>query len=516
MTHQRAAFASVASALIAFGALVWVAVGNNGGVFEYPLDDVYIHLAMAEQIAAGGYGVNAGEFASAASSPLYPLLLTAFPGTELQRLLPLFWNIVGLVGAAWFWARIVITAGYFEAGRALIGWSAVLIGPVFINSFGVAYTGMEHSLHMAAALAVIYGLQRLVVEQRLTAPLLIGLFLVTALRLEGLALGVLTTAVVFWILGLRAALICAALTILPVLAFVGVLTGIGLDPLPESVQAKLKLDEDEAMGPIAGLINGLRINLAKPAGLLLAIGGVVMLALLSRLPRATDTGPRLLALAVSGAVFAHLLFGQIGWMDRYEGYIWASLAAGLLVVAAKGPRLLQAGILGGIVAGAAVVYGPSWTQQFPWNIRAIYVQPIQSARFAQDFVKAPVAVNDLGRVSWGNPDYVLDLYGLASAEARALRLGGAPDGWAAPLVQAKDVKLVMIYDAWLANAVGPDWVRLGWLRFTTPPQATSAGYLGDYEVAYYATSPAFVPELEAALAAWKPTLPDGAYFVAAD
>ena len=40
----------------------------HAGVFEYPLDDVYIHLAMAEKIARGTYGVNLGEPASASSS----------------------------------------------------------------------------------------------------------------------------------------------------------------------------------------------------------------------------------------------------------------------------------------------------------------------------------------------------------------------------------------------------------------------------------------------------------------
>ena len=70
------------AALATRAVFLLVAVFLNGGVFEYPLDDVYIHLAMAEQIAAGGYAVNAGEDGSAASSPIYPLLLVPFAGTE--------------------------------------------------------------------------------------------------------------------------------------------------------------------------------------------------------------------------------------------------------------------------------------------------------------------------------------------------------------------------------------------------------------------------------------------------
>ena len=86
---------AVAGAVLGFAVLQLAAL-RIAGVFEYPLDDVYIHLAMASGMAGGTYGVNAGEAASAASSILYPVLLMPWPGTEAQRLLPLVWNLVGL------------------------------------------------------------------------------------------------------------------------------------------------------------------------------------------------------------------------------------------------------------------------------------------------------------------------------------------------------------------------------------------------------------------------------------
>ncbi len=507
---------SVAAALLAFAALMAVAMGTAGWVFEYPLDDVYIHLAMAEQIAAGGYGVNAGETASAASSPLYPLLVLPFPGTGFQRFLPLAWNVAGLAAAAWLWGRILVTAGYFAPGRAAIGWAAAVAGPVVLNMFGVAFTGMEHALHVAASLAIVLGLQRLLAEDRLTLPLIAGLVLTTALRLEGMALGLMAAFVVWRLRGPLPAVACAALTLAPVAAFVGTLTALGLDPLPESVQAKLSGNDTLDMGFVERFLAQFQVNIAKPAGLVLLLGAAGLLLLMIGLPRLRETGPRSLALAILAATLAHLLFGQIGWMDRYEGYIWASLAAGIMAAAALGPRLVQAAALAGIVAGGVLAYGVSWTRHFPWNIRAIHLQPAQSARFAHDFAQVPVAVNDLGLAAWNNPDYVLDLYGLASAEARAFRIENPVPGWADGLAEARGVKLAMIYDKWLAEAVGDDWVRLGELRITVPPTAPSIGYLGDDKVAYYATDPAHVPELTAALARWVPTLPEGAVWVSAE
>ena len=47
----------------------------RGGHFSYTLDDAYIHLALAENLAGGHYGVNLGEYSAASSSILWPLLL---------------------------------------------------------------------------------------------------------------------------------------------------------------------------------------------------------------------------------------------------------------------------------------------------------------------------------------------------------------------------------------------------------------------------------------------------------
>ncbi len=501
----RVAQVSVASALLAFVALMAVAMARAGWVFEYPLDDVYIHMAMAEQIAAGGYGVNAGELASAASSPLYPLLLLPGAGTEVQRYLPLFWNVVALIAVAWLWARILIRAGLFEPGRAWIGWAAAVLGPIMINSFGLAFVGMEHTLHMAASLAIVLGLLRVVQDEEISAALLIGLVLSTALRLEGMALGLMAAFVVWRVKGPAPAILCGLLTLLPVVIFVLALNAMGLDPLPESVQAKLHANDTVDLGWVARFLAQFQVNIAKPAGLVLLLATGLLLILMLALPAMRRTGPRSFGLALLAATLAHLFFGQIGWMDRYEGYIWASIAAGLLVVASWGPRLLPAVALIAVVAGGLMAYWVSWTQHFPWNIRGIHLQPAQSARFAQDFARVPVAVNDLGRAAWANPNYVLDLYGLASADARYFRTYDPSPGWAAPLAEKYGVQLAMIYEKWLGEAVGDDWVKLGELHIIP-----GEGYLGDSKVAYYATAPEFVDDLNAALAEWAPTLPEGA------
>ena len=121
-----------------FGFAIWFALTwARIGTFEYPLDDVYIQLAMAEGIAGGTYGINPGEPASAASSILYPLLLTPFAGTDFQRLLPLAWNSAGLLTLGWL------------LGRWIEEWSTGTVA-VFLD---LAHGGVFRAFGMAVALA---------------------------------------------------------------------------------------------------------------------------------------------------------------------------------------------------------------------------------------------------------------------------------------------------------------------------------------------------------------------------
>jgi hypothetical protein len=67
----------------------------------YSLDDPYIHLALAEHIAARTYSINPDEAAAPASSMLWPLLHVPCAGTSFFEFVPLALNIL-LDGATTF------------------------------------------------------------------------------------------------------------------------------------------------------------------------------------------------------------------------------------------------------------------------------------------------------------------------------------------------------------------------------------------------------------------------------
>ncbi|MEQ9041479.1 MAG: hypothetical protein RIE24_24410 [Silicimonas sp.] len=487
--------AGVVGSLVAFAAFVGISMFRNGWLFEYPLDDVYIHLAMAEQIANGGYGVNAGEYSSAASSPLYPFLLTPMAETPAQRWWPLLWNI-----AALFLSAALFGLAMARAGLGRIGILLTAAAPVALSMYITAFTGMENMAHTAASLAIVFGLWRYVETDRIGWVLVLGVLFAPAMRLEGLALALAAGATVIVLGRPRAGLGLMCLAILPVAIFVVFLLGLGLDPLPNSVVAKLA--DTGGQGPASKLA----INAGSYGGRYLLVLSAVVL-IIGAASLTTDRRRGYFALAVATAGFAHLAFGSTGWMDRYETYAIVSLVAALALVLSSASYLIRASAITAALVGGLFTYAPYALPVYAWNSAAIAGQHAEMARFAKAFVKGPVAVNDIGYVAWQNPHYVLDLWGLASAEALEARSSDASSGWAGPLAADKGVTAAMVYDKWLEDAVPSDWRRLGTLHLDVPN-----AFLGGPDVAFYATEQESVDTLRKALKAWEQGLPDRARF----
>ena len=512
---RRFVLVSVLSGLVCFAILQAAALTMTGGVFEYPLDDAYIHLSMAEGIWSGGYGVNPGEYASAASSPLYPVLLTPIGSPEFHRFTPLIWNIFGLILSAWLWAELLVVSGWGQARLRPIGFVLAGVGPLAVLMVSVAYVGMEHTLHGAASLAILLGLYCHLQGKPRPYLLLVGILFAPLLRFEGVAMALMASGILLFTGERRLGMIGVALSLLPIMGFMVFLVSIGLEPLPNSVQTKLGELGPDAPGVFIYTLAKFRTNITDPGGALLAllcVANWVMMAISGGL---RTGGMRLLAMFLLAAGFLHLLFGQFGWFDRYEHYVLASLIAGFIALV---PTTMSnknavglAAIASAPLIGMLAIYLPGIIMNYPASPRAIHIQQQQMAQFAKEFMDTPVAVNDLGWVSWNNDNYVLDLWGLASAQAREIRLNGAEPGWAGQLTRQQDVPFAMVYDRWLKDGIGADWTKIGDLELRE-----YRGFLGDGRVAFYATAPEYVEQVQSALAAWVPDLHPLTFFTYAE
>ncbi len=448
------------------------------GRFSYIVDDAYIHLALSEEMSRGGHGINPGELAAPSSSILWPLLLAPYPRTPLHPYLPLILNC-GLALASALTLRRLFASEPGPEGSPLLQDGLVTLLLVLGSVAMLVFLGMEHLLQSWLGLLILLGACLARSEGRTRWWLWAALALSPLVRLESLSLTV-PFAILLWRMGHgRRVLAMLAVLAAAVLAHAATMRALGLPVVPSSVLVKAELaHSDWSLGAAAAdLVRGF-----FSAHILLRLSGLLLLVALLA-PR--HRGP---ALALTLACMLHFVFGLAGYaFGRYEAYL---LIAALALAALAGVPVLAsiAGRLGpwSALAAATLAATPFWPQPvrnhayLPLAAANIAAQQHQMHRFATAFVRGPVAVNDLGAVSYRNDHYVLDLWGLGSEEARRKRIRGEP-GWAEELLRRHDVALMMIYDDWLGLEVPEGWVRLG--RLTLTRARISPAH---HEVSFYA------------------------------
>ena len=502
-------FAAIAGLLLAELAAILML---NTGHFVYSLDDPYIHLSLAENIADGHYGINLSEPAAPSSSILWPILLVPFAGTAFHDEWPLVINVLSLLGSVGVLRAIIRRA--IPIGSMPFRWLPPLIvafAAIGFNLVGLVFTGMEHSLQVFLALLLVLGLITESEEWRVRWFLTAAIVLGPLVRYENLGLS--CGAVVY--LGLRGrpvlALTLGALTALPLAAFSLFLRNLGLGWLPSSVIVKLKVASvDATVLDFTSALGGIFLWGEGTYSRMILLGFLMLFVWRAR-PRYRTSGERSLAIAGAVMATAHLVSGKYGWLGRYEVYVMISTSVLLLYVwrdylhdhVARVTEL-RVGAEAALTALLLCVPTLGATVLTPLAASNTYEQQYQMHRLIAEFLAGePVAVNDLGWTSFRNDAYVLDLWGLGSAEARALRLAGLP-GWMDDLVIRHGVRFVMLYDGWFTGQIPNRWQRLGVLHLGH--MRVSAAYA---TVTFYATDPAAGAELAKLLERFGSTLPPG-------
>lgn len=486
--------------LIFLAELVGILLLNDGS-FQFSLDDPYIHLSLAENLASGHYGVNPGEAASPASSVLWPFLLIPFAQWSSAWMVMLAFNAACAMATVFLYWRVLDFGSGPAADfvRTTLLFAMVVIG----NLVGLAFTGMEHSLQVLLCTAIIYGLLQ---EMQLgRPPSWLGwvLFAAPLVRFECLAL-VAPSLVYLALRGhWRVTLWVGAGISLSLGGFALWLDHLGLPWLPTSVLAKSMLETPE-LGDM--FIKYLGYAFSEYSGWIF-VAGLIPLAFAAVRARSKLAG------VAAGMLVIHLFAGNYGWYDRYEVYARSVLflvlfrvygPAFIVILERLGRLRFVALTMGGVLLVAPFAL---WAMvSTPWAANDIYRQQYQLHRFVVDYWRRPVAINDLGWVSYLNENYVLDLWGLASNDNRLARFRKRP-GWMAQAAVSHDVRLAMIYPQWFPD-IPSDWHRLGTLVSDRSPIVTRYA-----EVAFYAIGRSCEATARALLGKFTPTLPDGVNFI---
>ncbi|MGE5530546.1 MAG: hypothetical protein ACM3VW_00345, partial [Bacteroidota bacterium] len=131
----------------------------------YTLDDPYIHMAMARNLAQHGvWGITQYSFSGSSSSLLWTLLLAGlFRIIGLQAWLPLALNVLSAGGIVLLLSHIMPRPR--TAGDAVVSAAAMAGIAILTPLPSLVFFGMENTLHVLLAVALCY-----VASRELTAP----------------------------------------------------------------------------------------------------------------------------------------------------------------------------------------------------------------------------------------------------------------------------------------------------------------------------------------------------------
>jgi hypothetical protein len=514
LRRSPAAVVSFLFCLLIF-TLYLVVKGQTGGLFVYPLDDSYIHLALARNLALHHvWGIEPARFASASSSPGWTVLLASIDALAGPHLL------VGLVLNVAFAVAFLFTVDYglrsFAPSAKLWFHYAILL-LIILGTPLVSLTlmGMEHTAQtFSVFLLVIFSVQILPMKPGVNisrwkkiAVVLLAMF-AGAIRYE-------TAFAIVMICGCllarRRAWLSAAIGLAA--AVPPVVFGLYFYRhselwLPYSVVVK---ETQLSVPPVQFAIE----SFYRVAGSQFFVG--VALAALLWILRYRGRGfwdpSELLLFLTAGITVLHLEFAKTGWLMRYEGYFYALLLFSLAVAAsmAGSPRkIFRNGWAGPVWRKCAVCLAVIAVLLLAYQgVRRVgrglvnaqrasedrYLEHIQMARFAStSYGREPIVVNDIGAVAYYGDSHLLDMMGLGSLEvARAAHQrhpfhAAEMQAWAS----SEGASIAILQSEWqdVTRNIPPDWIKV-W----TWQIPRNVAFPLDYDISFFAINPGEVPRL---------------------
>jgi len=505
-----------------------VSVRGTGSHYVYPLDDTYIHMAMARNIAENGvYGVTRGEYSSSSSSPLWCVIIAL--GFKLLgrpvELLPLLMSFASGV-------LLLLVSGFLlkRAECPVAIRFAILIAILWCTPMPIlAFSGMEHLLHTVLTILIVFSASSILAYDSQDS-------LVSALPF---ACALISVAVVIRFETLFIVFIFASFLLIqrqwfPALAVVAsgglplVITGAfavahGWFWFPGSVLIKSAQPPVRGLGALIARCGGRSLDqlYASPHLLVLFVAVVFRLYLRRRFSWRDFQVADWMLVFCGLATVCHLQFAGVGWVFRYEAYlVCLSLfalafsfahkdAAGGPLFSNCTPLVVRATalVLFMIAAYPVVMRGKEALMMVTRASRNIYEQQYQMAHFLKQFYgSATVAANDVGAINFYSNIICVDLAGLSNLTvAHAILNRRYSTKTIDEEATRRTTRVAVLYDNWFDGDKYPkiprSWTRVG--RWTV----TNNFILGGATVSFYAVQRSECAPLFSHLDAYRSELP---------
>ncbi len=512
-------FAALSVLLFTLLITLSITLSRNNFHLTYAVDDAFIHMAIAKNLAQNGvWGVTAAQFSSASSSPLWELLLAfTYRLFGVNTLAPLILNIIFASGLLWFVYHLLWKYQAPPLWRCL-----TLFALIFCTSLpALVLTGMEHTLHALLTVLFITYSAKALAQQPVSLPKwrLLAMLLVAA-RYEGMF----TIAVVCLLLlltqrrrGLWSALYIAVCGAAPIIFYGMYSLSQGWYFLPNSVMLKSStFDLSQPLGILS--LFGLRalIHMLSVAYIFVLVIGLVCLLCIRRDSREAVFSGWITLLVI----LLHMQFSQTGAFYRYEAYLIISALVALSLLASSKAFALphwntlqrahfRHALVGVIVLIPLLSHGIKMLLEVPQAMTNNYQQQYQMAQFVQEYYnESGLALNDIGAVSYFSNIHLLDIVGLASLDVGRLTLeqNRQPPTAAqiAALARENNVTIAIVSEGWVD--IPPEWIRIASWTITNNVIAASDTVL------FYAINAAEAQILRANLRAYSRLLPEEVRF----
>jgi len=511
---------------ITLAALVRSILIRDDGHLVYVLDDPYIHMAVAKNLAEHGvWGVTKHEFTSATSSMIWPLLLAlVYKATGPNEVTPFALNVLLATGFLCMmyvlWRKCALPQAANAGG---------LIAMVFVAPLApLALCAQEHILHCLLEVSAVYLACKLLSEKEGARPsygalacLLLLFPLLTMTRYESLFI-VLVVCLLFAARGrMGYGFLLGGAGVLPAIVYGTISTHNGWGYLPNPILLKGNTNITTAKGLLVTAALLERQLMQNPLMFLVLAGCAVMLYLLYA-KTGTIWGERTLALGiVIPLTLMQVAFARTGWFFRYEAYIitlfvfaivaaWNEYSPGGFGVPRTEGRATRYIVLACVFVLSCLplldrVFWSLW--ETPRGSNEVYEQQYQMATFLREYYEGEsVAANDIGAINYFADVKCLDLYGLADVRvARAMKAMRYNTAMVSDLAKSGGVKVAIVYDEWFREwgGVPKEWIRVG--QWTIGSRIVC----GSNSVSIYAVDPTEVDNLAQNLAAFAPELPQG-------
>ena len=511
--------------LIVLGLLVGWSLHLTHGRFAYVLDDGAIHISVARTLARHlTWGVQAGRFESASSSPIWTVLVaitTLVPGGTTFG--PLVLNVLAGLGALWVFGRAQDVIDPGPRRRLDVVAVGVLVA-VLLFLPSLAMTGMEHILHLALAVAVVWLFHRRTLHEGTAQPWVPYALLALAVlvRFESLFLavgiGVALLAGAWrplsvsepapWRSRFRQATLVGLAAAVPFAAFAVFNVAMGGELLPNSVVAKTILGHGlGGQKGVRGYAERLTADSLIPVLVLLALGYLVLVAAggLVGERRRRAIFP---SMAFVVTVALHMGFAQVGWFERYQAYlIGIGLLAALSIASAVVPPNARV-VVPALLCFAILLAPVKWQLLLdtPKSSDNTYRQRYQAGRLLERYYRGqPVATGELGYISLFHEGSVTDLFGLGDTEVLKARVHNRDTkGFWADLARRRGFRVAALYPSTLLFHTPDPWILVATWHLN---EKRVTAYESDFQ--FWATTPGEVDLLKAHLKAFESSLPPG-------